>query len=233
MSDEKIIAREELVAKVIIGSAIHVIGENGQLKYRANVAGYDSGILITSMPSSKQLQEDEVVYSDLFQEGMKLLMRLIVEGTIYAFKSEVRAVNLQSCKLLMSSLPKNIQIRKLRQGVRYPCMLQAGVVLGETKYRGILLNISEGGCLFRMKATTKVDAIKALIEKEVTSSLNVRFPFEDNNSSLYVKIKSVKEESSGDLLVGISFAEKEASEVVRKYLDFMQLEDLSEYLSLD
>lgn len=227
------IAREELVAKVAIGSAIHVIGDNGQLRYRANVAGYDSGILITSMPSLKQLQLDEVACGDLFQENMQLLMRLIVEGTIYAFKSEVRAVNLKSCKLLMSSLPKNIQMRKLRQGVRYPCMLQAGVVLGETKYRGILLNISEGGCLFRMKSTTKIDAIKTLIEKDVTSSLNVRFPFEDNSSSLYVKIKSVKEEASGDLLVGISYAEKEANDVVKKYLDFMQLEELSQYLSLD
>jgi hypothetical protein len=233
MSEEKIVAREDLVAKVVIGSAIHVLGGNGQLKYRANVAGYDSGILITSMPSAKQLQIEEVVYSDIFIENMTLLMRLIVDGTIYAFKSEVRAVNLKPCKILMSSLPKNIQTRKLRQGVRYPCMLQAGVVLGETKYRGILLNLSEGGCLFRMKATTKVAAIKALIEKGITSSLNVRFPFEENNSSFLVKIKSVKEESSGDLLVGISYAEKEASDVIKKYFDFMQLEELSEYLSLN
>ncbi|MFT5692457.1 MAG: hypothetical protein ACI92E_001791, partial [Oceanicoccus sp.] len=44
---------------------------------------------------------------------------------------------------------------------------------------------------------------------------------------------SVKEEASGDLLVGISYAEKEANDVVKKYLDFMQLEELSQYLLLD
>lgn len=233
MNKEKIISREELVSKVVIGSAIHVVGDNGQLKYRATVAGYEGGILMTSMPSSKQLKVDKIVYSDVFPEKMQLLMRLIVEGIIYAFKSEVRAVNVDPCKILMSSLPKNIQIRKLRQGVRYPCMLQAGVVLGETKYRGILLNISKGGCLFRMKATTKMSAIKVLIEKEVRSSLNVRFPFEDKISSLYVKIKSIKEELSGDLLIGISFVENEANDVIDKYMDFMQLEDLAGYLSLD
>ncbi len=230
MSKDKVIAREELISKVAIGSAIHVIGENGNLKYRANVVGYEGGVLLTSLPSAKQLQKDDVAYGELFPDNVQLVMRLIVNGVIYAFKSEVRAINLKSCKLLLSSLPKNIQIRKLRQGVRYPCMLQAGLLIGETKYRGVLLNISEGGCLFRMKASVKIESIKGLIEKKVTSSLNVRFPFEEKSSSFYVIMKSIKEEPSGDLLLGISYAEKEATDVIKKYLDFMQLEELSDYL---
>ncbi len=233
MGDKNSISREELISKMEIGEVIQVNGQTSALKYWANIAGYNSGVLITSLPSPKKLDRGNVDYAELFPDNTSLVMRLIFDGVIYAFKSEVRGINLKACNLLMSSLPENIQIRKLRQGVRYPCVLQADFLLGETKFRGVLTNISEGGCLFRMKAAANAEAIRAMMDNDKATSLDVRFPFEDKDSSFEVKVKSIGDVSAVYLLLGLSYAEaSQVADVVKKYLEFMQLEELSEYLVL-
>lgn len=231
MSDDGSILREQLITKMEMGTAIHISNSDSGLNYRARVAGYDRGILITSLPSAKQLQLDSPDYDEFFSDEMLLVMRLIVDGVIYAFKSEVLAINLKACKLLISSLPEKIQTRPLRMGVRYPCVLQAGFVLGETKYRGVLTNISEGGCLFRMKAVVDIESIKALVANDRESSLCVRFPFNDKDLSFEIKVKSVSNEETGYFLLGTLYSEPEkVVPVIKKYFEFMQLEELAEYL---
>lgn len=232
MSKENYIRRDDLISKVAIGTAIHISGDNGSIKYRSSVVGYDNGVLLTSIPSAKQLPKEDSSYDDVFTEGLPLVMRLIIEGTIYAFSSDVRAIYLEKNKLLMSSLPEKIQTRQLRKGVRYPCVLQAGFVIGETKYRGVLINISEGGCLFRMKVSSKIEAIKSIMERDKTSSLNVRFPFDKSDSSFFVKIKSLSNDA-GHILMGMYYDDAvEVESTIKKYIEYMQLEELSEYLPL-
>jgi len=231
MSTDTFIGRGELIAKVAIATAIHITGGGG-LKYRSKVVGYDSGLLITALPAAAQLPESQTPFESFLGADTALVMRLIVDGNIYAFGSKVKVQYQEGCKLLLSSLPEKIQIRKLRAGVRYPCVLQAGFLLGETKYRGVLINISEGGCLLRMKLTSNVDGIKAIMENDKTSTLNVRFPFDSSDSSFHIKIKSLSQET-GHLLLGLSYADsEETAVVVKRYLDYMQLEQLSEYLTL-
>jgi len=231
MSTDTFIKRGELIAKTAIATGIHITGSDG-LKYRSKVVGYDSGLLITALPKAAQLPESATPFEQFLCADTALVMRLIVDGNIYAFSSKVKAIYQESSKLLLSSLPEKIQIRKLRAGVRYPCVLQAGFLLGETKYRGVLINISEGGCLLRMKLTSNTEGIKAIMENDKTSSLNVRFPFDSSDSSFYIKIKSFSQEAN-HILLGLSYADsEEAGGVIKKYLEYMQLEELSEYLTL-
>lgn len=233
MTEKTVIDREELIKSVGIGEWIHINSEDGQLKYRASIVGYSQGVLLTALPSAKQLELENVDYQSLFDQPAPLVMRLVFEGVIYAFKSEVLLVNTDACKLLLSAIPEQIQLRRLRQGVRYPCVLQAGLLIGEAKIRGVLTNISEGGCLLRIKAATKRDTIKGLIDNEKATGLDVRFPFEEKDSSFNVMVKSVAADGGDYLLLGLSYVEAgEAAPAITKYLEFMQLEQLSEHLVL-
>ena len=234
MSGKDSISRERLISKVEIGTAIHINSESGSFKYRTNLAGYNHGMLLTGLPSEKQLDLKDVDYPVLFAKGTSVVMRLIIDGVIYAFKSEVQDIHQRACKILMSQLPETIQMRRLREGVRYPCVLQANFLLGETKYRGVLTNISEGGCLLTMKPGSYTELIKAQMKNEKPTSLDVRFPFEEKDCTFDVKVKSVGGTGSRNLLIGLSYvSEDQDLEVIRKYLDFMQLEELSEYLLLN
>lgn len=227
------ISREELIKKVDIGSTVHVTSEPGEIKYRANLVGYSSGVIITSLPTAKQMVKPEKDHEKLFPSGMLMILRLIVHGVIYAFKSQVHGVNLDYCKILLSSLPEKIQIRHLRARVRYPCVLQAGLIIGETKYRGVLTNISEGGCQLRMKIHVNIDTLKAMKENNKITSMDIRFPFEDQDNTFKVKIKSIVDSSAGYVLLGLSYKEiGNVADIIKKYLEFMQLEELSEYLQL-
>jgi len=227
------ISREDFIHKIEIGAPIHVNDESGELKYRANVVGYINGTLITSLPSPKQLKADAVAYPERFPKDKDLVMRLIAKGTIYAFQTSVKGLDLNLCKTLLSALPEKIQTRKLRKGVRYPCVLQANLLVGETKYRGVLTNISEGGCLLSMKTGANIQAIQSLMENKKTTRLDIRFPFEDKDSTFEANIKSMSEGATGNYSLGISYTEEPGvADVVRKYFEFMQLEELSEYLVL-
>ena len=233
MGDIGSISREGLISKVEIGAAIHINSESGSFKYRGNLVGYSHGMLLTGLPSEKQLDLKDVDYSVLFAKDTSMVMRLIIDGVIYAFKSEVCDIHQAASKILVSHLPDTIQMRRLRGGVRYPCVLQANILLGETKYRGVLTNISEGGCLLTMKAGSYTDSIRKLMKNDISTCLDVRFPFEEKDCTFDVKVKSASDASSGNLLVGLSYVtEGEVLEVIKKYLDFMQLEELSEYLLL-
>jgi hypothetical protein len=111
-------------------------------------------------------------------------------------------------------------------------VLEAGFVLGETKYRGVLINISEGGCLLRMKQSCDLENIKVLMENDKTSNLTVRFPFDSSDSSFDIKVKSLSQDA-GYLLLGMFYADsEEAGAVIKRYLEYMQLQKLSEYLVL-
>ncbi|MFT5578745.1 MAG: hypothetical protein ACI9WS_001500 [Paraglaciecola psychrophila] len=231
MSIDTFIERGELVARMPIATAIHITGDDG-LKYRSKVVGYDSGVLMTSLPNVAQLPEVEDPLETYFAAETVLVMRLIVDGNIYAFSSKVRTVYSEGIKLLLSSLPEKVQTRQLRGGVRYPCVLEAGFVLGETKYRGVLINISEGGCLLRMKQSCDLENIKVLMENDKTSNLTVRFPFDSSDSSFDIKVKSLSQDA-GYLLLGMFYADsEEAGAVIKRYLEYMQLQKLSEYLVL-
>jgi c-di-GMP-binding flagellar brake protein YcgR len=234
VEDNTSISRDDWLAKLALGTIIQVNNESGSLKYSSEISGYQKGLLITSLPSPEKLKLSLDDFKQHFSNDTALVIRMVVDGSIYAFRSPVKGVNTRACALLFSEVPDKIQVRRLRGGVRYPCVLQAGLLIGEVRYRGVLTNISAGGCLLQMKAKASTDDLKILKEQERATLMNVRFPFEDQDTAISVKVKSLAEDKQGQLSLGISFAEVgEVAFVVKKYLDFMQLEELSEYLFLD
>ncbi len=234
MEDNSSISRDDWLAKLALGTIIHVNNDAGTLKYSSDISGYQKGILISSLPSPDKLKLSLEAYKTQFSNDTPLVIRMIIGGSIYAFRSHIKGVNTRACSLLFSEVPEKIQLRRLRAGVRYPCVLQAGLMIGQTRYRGVLTNISEGGCLLQMKAKASTEDLQILKQQDRATQMTVRFPFEDQETTISVKVKSLSEDKQAQLALGISFAEVgEVSPVVKKYLDFMQLEELSEYLSLD
>ncbi|MEE8057542.1 MAG: PilZ domain-containing protein [Pseudomonadales bacterium] len=222
------IKREELAAKLDIGTTVHINNEDNTVKYSAYLVGYDHGTLITSLPTTKQLNKENISYDKLFVAQQPLIIRLIVNGVIYAFKSPIMAIHLEPCQLLLNSLPEKIQTKPLRQAVRYPCVLQAGFLIGDTKYRGAVTNISNQGCLFRMKTIANITSIKAMKENDNTSNLEIQFPFDQGMELLDVKVKSILEDGE-NLLLGMALTGD--INVVEKYIESMQLEELTEFLT--
>ncbi|MBL4826194.1 MAG: PilZ domain-containing protein [Spongiibacteraceae bacterium] len=228
MNNNTDIKPEELLAKLEIGTAIHVNTEDNAVKYRASLLGYDQSSLLTSLPGSKQLPIDKSAYFDLFSEQQVLIFRLITDGVIYAFKSIVLTTHTKYCKILLSSLPESVQARPLRKTVRYPCTLPGGFVIGETKYRGAVINISLSGCLFRMNALSNTAQLESIKANEHIAKLEVAFPLDQGGKSFDSTVRSIEEDSEGYLMLGMSFSDDET--LVEKYIEFMQLEELVPFL---
>jgi PilZ domain/Flagellar protein YcgR len=228
MTDATAHKREDFVAKLDMGTIIHISNEDNSLKYRTALVGCHQETLITSLPNSNQLPDENATYTDFFIEKNTLIARLIKAGFVYAFKSVVQAINTDHCKLLLSSIPEEVQARPLRQTVRYPCALQAGLIIGETKYRGAVTNVSLTGCLLRMKHISNRAQLDAMKSNKLPSTLEIKFPFNQKTKALQVYVKSINEESEGYLLVGMEFIDDTA--IVHQYIESMQLEELTEFL---
>jgi len=211
------------------GAVIQISDVNGVMKYVTRLVGVDGGVIISRLPSVSQLKKsgmgsDLLIYRDTFFTKRKLVMRLISNGHIYAFETDVMDLFLQGGQLLMSSYPKLVQCRMLRKEPRYPCTLPATVTVGESSFSGVMINFSQSGGLFQR--TEEIDQAVLLQAKDddLDISLSLQLPFDDNPAQLKGKLMAV---SGNDKQIGLSFVEGE--EVIQRYITSLKLDSISEY----
>lgn len=220
------ISPEGMLSKLRLGALIQVSTPDGSIKYLTRLIGADGcKTLITALPSPKQLKKETVgvVYDNVFFADKVLVMRLITEGSVFAFESNVVAVNYSGCKLLLSSFPQQIQSQVLRQDARFPCALSCQGSLQEQAFTGVMVDISYGGGQLLINPQGLNLAHDKL--KGLTLPLRIRFDKDKPADELETTIVSVQKINPQDMALGLAFTQSEKS--VNAYLASLQLEDMS------
>lgn len=213
---------ESLLPALAPGMFVQIDSEDNKFKYMAYLVGVDENrTLITQLPTAKQLNRLDLIYEDLLPVHHKVVMRLVQEGIVYAFRTEVLGLMYKPSRLLFTSYPTDIQTRVLRKDHRYPCTLPATI----KGLDGFLTNVSHGGCQFQFPLTE--NAVGTLTPSDDKLALTIRFPYDSNASGLNVTIKSVREEKE---LGVVGLAIEGDSSAIDKYMDSLQLEALAGFL---
>lgn len=210
-------------------SVIQVSDAGGCFKYISRFFGIDGKVVITRLPSVTQLVRsgmgsDELTYRDMFTKKRKLVMRIISNGRIYAFESEVIDLFLQGGRLLMTSYPDNIQSRWLRKEPRYPCAITAELMIKEQSLSGIMINFSSGGGLLKLTEDQDLTEVQRARADQMECLLKLQLPFDEKPAEVHSKVMSV---SLADLHAGVAFIADR--EVILRYINALKLESIGDF----
>lgn len=151
-------------------------------------------------------------------------MRMISGGRVFAFETEVVDVFLQGSKLLISSYPKQIQVRSLRKEPRYPCAIPGKLTIGESSLEGIMVNFSTGGGLYQLTAEPDAELFQQAKEEDQEAVLSLQLPFDEQPAELKSKVRSL---ALADKQVGLAFSD--GKESIQRYITALKLDSISDY----
>jgi c-di-GMP-binding flagellar brake protein YcgR len=139
--------------------------------------------------------------------GDTVVVRCAHEGTLYGFRTQVKAHAFRPQASMTLARPTEIGMQRLRQDDRVPVLIPATACIGDQQLSGMLIDLSRGGC--RFNSETAVDAPAAI---PAGSGITLRFPLfqmgEQQTASGSVRSANVQD---GALRIGIEFGELSAS----------------------
>ncbi|MBY6094686.1 flagellar brake domain-containing protein [Ferrimonas balearica] len=133
-----------------------------QLRCRTSLVGWRKDKYLVLRPSDSQFH--------LFSAQSYVILRYLVEGQIYAFKTRILTTTGNPEKLIFCYYPEQVTNLRLRQHVRYATRLFAQLELDNNSAEGLILDISASGCQF---LPSQCDTLK----QASGSKVNVVFPF--------------------------------------------------------
>jgi c-di-GMP-binding flagellar brake protein YcgR len=167
-----------------IGSQVQIqLSENSD-RVNAKFIGMDPGAyLIVNLANLTEIREQ------IFR-GQVVVIRYMTAGTVYGFESKVMALSLQPAKLLFLVYPEKIQACEIRKHARFDCTFYCRAVVSGSTYRGIITNISLGGCQYVSDQLDEDNASKMKVEDK----LLLTFQTLDGNSieSLTGEVRNVR-----------------------------------------
>lgn len=213
------------ILELAIGSVVHVNSESGDFHFTVSLVGVDApNSVITTLPLKQSLPEG-FGYDAIFAPDDIFEMRTIHEGYVVAFEGAFEAI--YDNRLLITRFPEMIETRLLRSETRFPCALSCDIRQGELESYGVISNISHGGCQLEVNRDASYDFIAFSVGQDTTIDLEIYFPTLEAPVTLEVLVKSAVCQVDGVCKVGIAF--KGTYEVVRRYLESLQLDSVSPF----
>jgi c-di-GMP-binding flagellar brake protein YcgR len=102
----------------------------------------------------------------VLNEWNQIIVRYVVQGTVYGFKCSLLGVTEKPERLVFLSYPENIEVVNLRQHERVSCLIPGEMKLEEKTFRGALVDLSMGGCRFVFSSNDDGDKQAIRLKKE-------------------------------------------------------------------
>jgi len=88
-----------------------------------------------------------------FTQGSEVVVRCISKGTVWGFKSTLERVISTPTRLLVIGAPRTAENHSLRAHQRIECLLPGQLLNGKEECSGMVLDISEEGCLIAVQGS--------------------------------------------------------------------------------
>jgi hypothetical protein len=167
----------------------------------SDVRGLQPGAyVLASIPPRRELGDA----SDLLVNGVKAVVRYIYNGMVFGFQTAIMGAVYRPARLLFLEYPNMVENYNLRSHARVPCFLPARMKLGLDKIEGAVVDLSKGGCQFRIFEMNQLKhGVLPTSEKEQII-LSLRLPGAESDVSLNGKLKQIRKTRAW-LAVGIGF----------------------------
>ncbi len=152
-----------------------------------------------------------------FYEGNKITVQYLHGGTVFGFYSKIIGAINSPRKLLFVEYPNSVERRHVRASKRVDCLLPATIEIHKKAHKGVIRDISEGGCL----CLIRYEKDKTLPSARVSSHISLRFqlPGVEGEQSAPVEVRGVKLDIEGKTF-GLKFIEL-VPELQRQITEFI------------
>ncbi|HRR39895.1 MAG TPA: PilZ domain-containing protein [Syntrophales bacterium] len=180
-----------------IGCVLHIKLSDKAERLPAKLIGMDAGAYLIVQPQNPAKLFDQVF------KGKEVVVRYLSDGAIFGFESRVMDFVMQPVRLLFLTYPSKIQSCEIREHKRYDCLYDAQLLLAGVPCRGVVANISVGGCQFVTEGLDEEQTARIKVEDGVTLSFQppARAPVE----SLAGEVRNVTRSNGGRSEIGIRF----------------------------
>jgi c-di-GMP-binding flagellar brake protein YcgR len=107
--------------------------------------GLKDRYLIVALPSAERVKQR-------CRQGGRLSFRLMLQGAVTVFQADIIQYVDQPFSLLFTEHPRRMEGRRMRCSRRVNCSFPARLHAGGRDYRGVIVDISSGGCQFAFEA---------------------------------------------------------------------------------
>jgi c-di-GMP-binding flagellar brake protein YcgR len=177
--------------------------------------GFFPSYLIGMKPDTFLIIKTPAIISqeNLLSDDTLITVRYSYLGDIYSFNSTVMGTNEDPFKVTYLSYPHLIEKIEYRDSPRVNSYFPATLIFGGVNVKGIISDISVGGCKFRTDSIDQMDDL--LIKRE--SGVKLQFPLIGLEGIKKFTGKIKKVEFDNEYSLGIGF--REIDEELRKVID--------------
>jgi hypothetical protein len=161
------------------------------------------------------------IRSKLFEKNHGII-RYLFSGHVYAFHCTLLSVVTEPYRFSILSYPESVENMNLRRHERIPCIIAAEITLKGWVDKGIVSNISMGGCSFEFNRSSQ----RAFPDLKVDEEAVIAFYLKDEEATTVFNavIRKVQIDQES-MMVGLQFTSPESKESGAK-----SETDLREYL---
>lgn len=141
-------------------------------------------------------------------DGDKVVIKYMFNGTIYAFESNVMSIIDDPVKQLYICYPETLREQNLRQSIRLECHLPGSLTVWGKHFEGIIVDLSETGCRYRVKMTPEVQNKMQLYEVDQPVGVTFQLPGVIGMFVLTGKLRNLTKDAIA-MQAGIAFNELE------------------------
>ncbi len=184
-----------------------------------SMKGFFPSYLIGLKPDTFLIIKAPTVISrdNILTKGASLTIRYRYLGDLFKFKSIVLGSNEKPFKVTYLSYPDMIEKIEYRDTQRVHCFIPASIVYHKTKIKGMISDISLGGCKFRTDAIDQIEGL--LIKREGDIILHFPLLGLEGVKEFKGKVKKVEFDNQFSLGVGFYDIEEDSREIIAAYVE--------------
>ena len=154
---------------------------------------------------------------DHLAEGSQLVVRYTFLGDVYRFKTHVLGTNREPFKVTFLSCPGVVEKIDVRDTQRVHCFFPATLVYDELEIKGMLTDISVGGCKFKTEAVEQIEGL--LLKKEGNVSVQFQLPGHAGTKNFHGTVKKVEFDTTFALGIGFRDIDEDIRRVMASYVE--------------
>jgi len=158
-----------------------------------------------------------ITTEDLLAEGSSLVVRYTFLGDVYRFKTEVLGSNHEPFKVTFLSYPSVVEKIEFRDTQRVHCFFPAILQYDKIEIKGMITDISLGGCKFKTEAIEQIEGL--LLKKEGEASLQFQLPGYEGTKTFQGKVKKVEFDMNFALGIGFLSIDDDVRQVITAYVE--------------
>jgi hypothetical protein len=184
-----------------LGMKLQIEVEGASERFASDVRGLQPGAyVLASIPQHRELGN----LSDLLVNGVKVVVRYMHNGMVFGFRTAIMGAVYSPARLLFLEYPNMVENYNLRSHARVPCFLPARMKLGSDEIEGAVVDLSKGGCQFRIFEMNQLRHGVPPTSGNEGLVLSLRLPGAESDVSLNGKLKQIRKAREW-LAAGIGF----------------------------